>query len=126
MGMIVAIASGGAIGAVLRHLFSAMSLKLFGTGFPYGTLGVNVFGSFVMGVLVAYLAHHWNPPQEVKAFLIVGLLGALTTFSTFSLETIMLWERGEIIGSLLYVLASVVLSIMALAAGLLLIRQIYV
>ncbi len=126
MGMMLAIASGGAIGAVLRHLVGLVSLKFLGSGFPYGTLSVNVLGSFIMGVLVAYFAHHWNPTQEVRAFLTVGMLGAFTTFSTFSLETITLWERGEIISSALYVLASVVLSIMALAAGLLLIRQIYV
>ena len=125
MNMILAIAGGGAIGAVLRHFFGVFSLKIIGTGFPYGTLSVNIIGSFVMGALIAYFAHHWSPSQEVKAFLTVGILGAFTTFSTFSLDAVTLWERGEQLGAFLYVLASVVLSIMALFAGLFIIRQIY-
>jgi CrcB protein len=125
MSMILAIASGGAIGAVLRHFVGMFSLKVMGAGFPYGTLSVNVIGSFAMGALIAYLAHIWSPPQEMRAFLTVGLLGAFTTFSTFSLDAVTLWERGEAWGAMLYVLASVVLSIMALFAGLFIIRQIY-
>ncbi len=125
MNMILAIAGGGAIGAVLRHFFGVFSLKIIGTGFPYGTLSVNIIGSFVMGALIAYFAHHWSPSQEVKAFITVGILGAFTTFSTFSLDAVTLWERGEQLGAFLYVLASVVLSIMALFAGLFIIRQIY-
>ncbi len=125
MNMLLAIAGGGAIGAVLRYLVGLASLKFLGSSFPYGTLSVNVIGSFVMGASVAYFAHHWNPPQEVKAFLIVGLLGAFTTFSNFSYDIINLWDRGEIMLPVFYMLASVFLSIMALTAGLLLIRQIY-
>lgn len=125
MYMILAIAGGGAIGAILRHFVGMASLKFLGSGFPYGTLSVNIIGSFVMGALVAYFAHHWNPPQEVRAFLIVGLLGAFTTFSAFSLDTITLWERGEPVIALIYILASVIFSIFAVFAGLLLIRQIY-
>lgn len=124
--MILAIASGGAIGAVLRHFVGMLSLKVMGAGFPYGTLSVNVLGSFLMGALIAYLAHHWSPPQEMRAFLTVGFLGAFTTFSTFSLDAITLWERGDTWSALFYVLASVVLSIMALFAGLFIIRQIYI
>lgn len=126
MNMILAIASGGAIGAVLRHLVSMTSLKFLGSGFPYGTLSINVIGSFVMGALMAYFAHHWNPPQEVRAFLIVGVLGAFTTYSNFAYDIVNLWDRGEVMVSVIYTLASVFLSIIALVAGLFLIRQIYV
>ena len=125
MNMIFAIASGGAIGAVLRHFAGMASLRMFGAGFPYGTLGVNILGSFIMGALISYFAHSWNPSQELRAFLTVGILGAFTTFSTFSLDAVTLWERGEAFAALAYVLASVILSILALFAGLFIIRQIY-
>jgi CrcB protein len=125
MTVILAIASGGAMGAVLRHLIGQASLKLLGSSFPYGTLSVNVLGSLIMGLLIAYFAHHWNPSHEVRAFLTVGLLGAFTTFSTFSLDVATLWERGDQTGAFLYILISVVLSITALFAGLFIIRQIY-
>lgn len=121
--MIFAIAAGGAMGAVLRHFAGAASLHLFGSGFPWGTLIVNVGGSFVMGVLIAAFAHFGNPSQEVRGFLTVGLLGALTTFSTFSLDTATLWERGDILEAGGYVLISVSASIGALFAGLYLVRQ---
>lgn len=125
MYMVLAIAGGGAIGAVLRHFVGMFSLKVMGAGFPYGTLSINILGSFIMGALVAYFAHHWNPPQEVRGFLTVGILGAFTTFSTFSLDSITLWERGEPVIALTYILASVIFSILAIFAGLLIIRQIY-
>lgn len=125
MTVIFAIASGGAIGALLRHFVGMASLRLFGAGFPYATLGVNILGSFLMGALIAYLAQSWSPPQEVRAFLTVGFLGAFTTFSTFSFDAVTLWERGEAFAALAYVLASVILSILALFAGLLIIRNMY-
>lgn len=123
MNMIFAIAAGGAAGAVLRHLASAASLHFFGSGFPWGTLIVNVGGSFLMGALIAAFAHFGNPSQEVRGFLTVGFLGALTTFSTFSLDTATLWERGDILGAGGYVLVSVSASIAGLFAGLYLVRQ---
>lgn len=123
MQMILAIAAGGAIGAVLRHLSNGAALHLLGPDFPYGTIGVNILGSFLMGLLIATFAHIWQPDQTVKAFLIVGLLGAFTTFSTFSLDVITLYERGALLAAATYIGVSVILSIAGLFAGLMLVRQ---
>ena len=125
MSMVLAIASGGAIGAVLRHYFGLLAMYVAGSNFPWGTLGVNIIGSFLMGVLVALFAHYWNPSQEIRAFLTVGMLGAFTTFSTFSLDVITLWERGATYAAAGYATASVILSIVALIAGMLIIRQVF-
>jgi CrcB protein len=125
MNMILAIASGGAIGAVLRHFFGVLALHLGGSHFPWGTLGVNIIGSFLMGVLVALFALHWNPPQEIRAFLTVGMLGAFTTFSTFSLDVMTLWERGDVMTTAAYITASVTLSIAALFTGMMIMRQVF-
>lgn len=124
MNLVVAIAAGGAIGAVLRHYASLLTLNVIGMQFPWGTLSVNVIGSFFMGALITYFAESWNPSQEVRAFLTVGLLGAFTTFSAFSLDFVTLWQRGEIYAAMGYVVASVVLSICALLAGMILVRQV--
>ena len=124
MNLILSIAAGGAVGAVLRHFAGVLALALAGAGFPWGTLAVNIGGSFIMGLLVALFAHIGNPPQELRGFLTVGMLGALTTFSTFSLDVATLWERGEFATTGIYVAASVCLSIIALFAGLYLVRGI--
>ena len=117
------VAAGGAIGASLRHLFGMASLRLFGIGFPYGTLFVNIIGSFLMGTLIAWLAFKSaGGGQGMRLFLATGVLGGFTTFSAFSLETILLWERGEAGLAAVYVLASVALSIAALVGGLALVR----
>ncbi len=118
-----AVAAGGAIGAVLRHGVNVMSTHLWGTDFPWATLTVNILGSFVMGLLIAVFAHFWQPPQEIKLFLVTGLLGAFTTFSAFSLDVSVLWERGALLATSGYVLASVVLSVAALFAALLIVRS---
>jgi CrcB protein len=117
-----AIAAGGAIGAVLRHGANFLAVKMLGEGFPWGTLGVNVIGSFVMGFLIAFFAFVWQPPQELKFFLVTGLLGAFTTFSAFSLDVAMLWERGALLTAAAYIGASVVLSIGALFAAMAIVR----
>lgn len=114
LGTIAAIAAGGAIGAVLRHGANVLAFRVAGDAFPWGTLGVNVIGSFVMGVLIVIFAHNWQPPQEMRALIVTGLLGAFTTFSTFSLDVATLWERGSLWPAALYIMASVVLSIGAL------------
>lgn len=124
MTMILSIAAGGALGAVMRHSAGAAALRLFGPDFPWGTLAVNIIGSFVMGALVALFALAWQPGAEMKAFLTVGLLGGFTTFSAFSLDAVLLWERGQMLHALLYVGASVAVSILALAAGLWIVRQV--
>jgi len=118
-----AVAAGGAIGAVLRHGVNVASAHLWGVDFPWGTLSVNVAGSFVMGLLIAIFAYFWQPPQEVKLFLVTGFLGAFTTFSAFSLDVSVLWERGAVLATGGYVLASVILSIAALFAAMFLVRS---
>ena len=116
-GLIVAIALGGAIGAVLRFGVVQTSLRLWGTGFPVGTLLVNVVGSLAMGLAVEWLAAR-GLSDLWRGFVTVGLLGALTTFSTFSLDIALLHGRGEMALAALYVMLSVCLSVGALFLGL--------
>lgn len=122
MQMILAIAAGGAAGSVLRHLAGKGAMALFGAGFPYGTLFVNVAGSMLMGVFVGLLAQT-QTSQELRAFLTVGLLGGFTTFSTFSLDVISLYERGQTGTAALYIALSLILSLSGIFAGLLLTRS---
>lgn len=120
---IAAIAVGGALGAVLRYGVNMGALKLLGPGFPWGTLVVNILGSFIMGALIALFAHVWQPSHAMKVFLLTGLLGAFTTFSTFSLDVSTLWERGALLPAAGYITGSVVLSIAALFAAMALVRN---
>ncbi len=118
------VAAGGAIGASCRHLFGMVAMRLFGTGFPYGTLGVNILGSFMMGALIAWLAFRAEGAgQDLRLFVATGVLGGFTTFSAFSLETVLLWERGEAGLAALYIALSVMLSVAGLAGGLALVRS---
>ena len=109
--MTLSVASGGAIGAVSRYWISSFVFKAVGGGFPWATLSVNVLGCAILGVLIQLMALTWSPSQQMRAFLTVGILGALTTFSTFSLEAVLLIERGDWVNAALYVLLSVVLCI---------------
>lgn len=118
-----AIAAGGAIGAVLRHGVNVAAFKLLGHGFPYATLSVNVIGSFLMGACIIVFAHVWQPSEAARLFLVTGLLGAFTTFSTFSLDFVSLWERQDYISSAIYLSVSVILSISALLAGMSIMRS---
>ena len=119
---IAAIAAGGAIGALLRHGVNVGAVKMLGHGFPYGTLTVNIVGSFIMGALIVIFAHIAQPTETLRVFLITGLLGAFTTFSTFSLDFAALFERGEYINSGIYLSTSVILSIAALFGGMAIMR----
>ena len=114
---------GGGLGAALRHGVNLTSARLLGTAFPFATLFENVTGSFVMGVLAAYFAFKGDASQHWRLFFTTGILGGYTTFSAFSLDAALLYERGELGLSALYVIASVALSIAGLFAGLWLIRQ---
>jgi CrcB protein len=114
---------GGGIGAALRHGFNIAFARLLGTAFPYATLFENVSGSIVMGVLVAIFAFRSGVPHHWQLFMTTGILGGYTTFSTFSLDFALLYERGQIGLAALYVLLSVVLSIGGLFAGLALVRN---
>ncbi|MEN8801144.1 MAG: fluoride efflux transporter CrcB [Thiogranum sp.] len=124
MNQVLAIAGGGAIGAVLRYWVSSGVYALAGRGFPYGTLVVNVLGSLVMGFLYIWLLERIPAGVAMRAFLLIGLLGAFTTFSTFSVETLNLMEAGQIARAVLNTLLSVVLCIAAAALGVMLARQI--
>lgn len=115
--MILAIGLGGAIGAVSRHFMAHRVALIAGHGFPWGTLAVNILGSFAMGLLVTLLAQRYAPSQEVRAFLVVGLLGGFTTFSAFSMEVALLIERNTWGLAALYVGSSVMLAITGLFAG---------
>ncbi len=123
MKLIAAIAIGGAIGAVGRHYVAGQVMKLASAGFPWGTVVVNVLGSFIMGALVEIMALKWSVGTEMRGFLMVGILGAFTTFSTFSLDVALLSQRGQLASAFLYVSLSVLLSIAGLFAGLHLFRQ---
>ena len=119
---IAAIAAGGAIGALMRYGVNIVAVKALGHGFPYGTVTVNIVGSFVMGALIVVFTHLWQPAETMRLFLITGLLGAFTTFSAFSLDFANLFERGDYLQSGIYLTASVVLSIAALFAGMAIVR----
>ena len=121
--MLLAVAAGGAVGAVGRYLVVSAVGHIFGTGFPLGTIVVNVVGSFVLGALIEALALVWSPSPELRAMIVVGVLGAFTTFSTFSMDVVLLYERGALGQAALYIGASVVLSIGAFFLGLSLLRS---
>ena len=107
---------GGGIGAALRHGFNLAFARLLGNAFPYATLFENVSGSVVMGMLVGYFAFKGGITQHWQLFLTTGILGGYTTFSTFSLDVALLYERGELGLAALYVALSVALSIGGLFA----------
>ncbi|WP_334175537.1 fluoride efflux transporter CrcB [Pseudoxanthobacter sp.] len=110
--------AGGGLGAVVRYYLSAFSMKTFGMAFPWGTFFINVTGSLVMGLAIAWLASHEpGPTKAFRLFFTTGVLGGYTTFSTFSLDSFYLWERGEIGLAAAYVAGSVVLSLLAVAGG---------
>jgi CrcB protein len=115
--------AGGGVGAALRHGFNVLFARAVGTAFPCATLFENVTGSLVMGLLVATFAFKSDIPQHMRLFLTTGILGGYTTFSTFSLDTAVLYERGEIGMAAAYVLLSMALSIGALFAGLAVVRS---
>ncbi len=114
---------GGGLGASLRHTVNILSARGLGTAFPWGTFIINISGSLVMGLIAGYLAFKGGASQPWRLFLMTGILGGYTTFSAFSLDTALLYERGEIAAALFYVLGSVVLSIAGLFAGLALVRH---
>ena len=118
MRLLLLACAGGAIGAGLRHLVNIGAVRLLGLGFPWGTVIVNVVGSFLMGLLIEALALRYSGSIEVRTFLATGLLGGLTTFSAFSLDFAILLERGAHGPAALYLFGSVSLAILALFAGL--------
>ncbi len=124
MKMLIAVALGGAVGATGRYLFAAQALRLFGPGFPWGTLGVNIIGSFIMGVIVEALALRFQVSPEVRAFLVTGVLGGFTTFSAFSLDISVLLERKDVGVAALYAFSSLGGAVLALFFGIWLTRTV--
>jgi CrcB protein len=121
--MIIAVGMGGFIGAISRFSLSSGIQRIMGTSFPYGTLSVNVIGSFLIGFLVLYFEQTLSPSQ--KLFVVTGLLGALTTFSTFSLETVQLLQQNLYIKALSNISLNILLCIFATVLGMMLFRKIY-
>jgi fluoride exporter len=115
---ILIVAVGGAVGSVCRFLTGVVVTRLVGPAFPWGTLTVNVVGSFAIGFLAELVARKLNASMEMRLLIVVGFLGGFTTFSSFSLDTIALIERGATAAALSYVLASVVISLLATFGGL--------
>ena len=131
MTMIFAIAAGGAIGAVARYMVMSTTWHWIGLGyhgfpgFPWGTIIVNVIGSFVLGALIETMALVWSPSEAIRAMLVIGVLGSFTTFSTFSLDVQHMIARGEFLYAGGYITGSVVASIAALLIGMALFRMIW-
>lgn len=120
----IAIASGGAIGALMRFWVSNWAYSLMGRSFPYGTLVVNVLGSLLMGFLFVWLTERSAASAELRGIILVGFLGAFTTFSTFSIETFNLIQGGELGKAMMNIFISVVLCITAAWIGVIVGRQI--
>ncbi|ABE64160.1 camphor resistance protein CrcB [Nitrobacter hamburgensis X14] len=114
---------GGGLGATVRHAVNMICARAFGTHFPFGTFLINVSGSVVMGLIAGYLAFRGSAAQPWRLFVMTGVLGGYTTFSAFSLDTALLYERGEIGLAALYAIGSVVLAVVGLFAGLALVRH---
>ncbi|MEZ5843585.1 MAG: fluoride efflux transporter CrcB [Hyphomicrobiaceae bacterium] len=115
---ILVVGAGGALGAVARYAVTVAALRIFGPAFPWGTLAVNVVGSFLMGVLAAALLARAPDAMGLRLFLLTGVLGGFTTFSAFSLDAVNLVERGAGGLAFVYVVGSVILSIAACMGGL--------
>lgn len=122
MSGLLLVAVGGAIGASLRYGVGIASTQLFGTGFPIATLVINIVGCFATGLFVELLALRWNGLEELRLLVATGILGGFTTFSAFSLDFMVLWQRGDLAAAAGYVAASVILSLAAIASGMGIVR----
>jgi CrcB protein len=123
MAPVILVAVGGAIGSVLRYYVSLLALRIAGIAFPWGTLTVNVVGSFLIGVLTELIARRFDASMELRLLLVTGFLGGFTTFSAFSLDTIALVERDQLLLAIVYIVVSVAVSIAAVFGGLAAIRH---
>lgn len=121
---IILVVLGGAIGALLRYLTMRFFIFTNIITFPYGTLAVNMMGSFAIGFITFFLVNHYYHNENIQIFLGVGLLGAFTTFSSFSLDTLHLCIQQRYIAAVTYVFLSVILSIIAASLGMLLSQKI--
>ncbi|MCB1785899.1 MAG: fluoride efflux transporter CrcB [Gammaproteobacteria bacterium] len=123
MNQTIAIAAGGAVGALLRYWVSHGVYAVLGRGFPYGTLAVNVLGSLAMGYLFIVMTERTALGAEWRAFALIGLLGAFTTFSTFSIETLNLLEQADYVKAVANVMISVLACVGAAFLGVMVARQ---
>ncbi|MBX9828666.1 MAG: fluoride efflux transporter CrcB [Xanthobacteraceae bacterium] len=114
---------GGGLGAAIRHGLNLAGLRLLGPDFPHATMFINITGSLIMGLAAAFFAFKGDASQHWRLFLTTGVLGGYTTFSAFSLDAALLYERGQLGHAAVYVIGSVVLSLGGLFAGLWLVRQ---
>lgn len=121
---LVLVGVGGAVGSICRYLVGLGALRLMGPAFPWGTLIVNLVGSFLIGVLVELIVARFAASTELRLLLVTGFLGGFTTFSSFSLDAFALYERGDVLSALAYVAASLVLSLAAVAAGVVVARSV--
>lgn len=120
---VILVAAGGAIGASLRHIGNLLALRFLGTVFPWGTLAINIAGSFAMGLFIEFLVRRLGTSNEMRLFVATGVLGGFTTFSAFSLDFAVLWERGSSLPAVAYATSSVVGAILALFLGMWLARS---
>jgi CrcB protein len=118
----IAVAVGGGLGAMARYAVSTWIFQVSSHKSPYATLTVNVLGSFVMGILFVVIIERSALPMEMRSLWMIGFLGAFTTFSTFSLDALGLWQNGHLFMALLYVLATVVLCLLAISSSIWLTR----
>jgi CrcB protein len=114
---------GGGVGAAIRHGVNIAVLRMLGPNFPYATVFINITGSIIMGMTAAYFAFKGDASQHWRLFFTTGVLGGYTTFSTFSLDAALLYERDQFMLAATYVLASVILSLIGLFAGLATVRH---
>ncbi|ATN34558.1 protein CrcB [Rhizobium sp. ACO-34A] len=121
---ILLVAAGGAVGSVCRYLVGVGALRLLGPSFPWGTLTVNVVGCFGIGVLAELIVARFGASADLRLLLITGFLGGFTTFSAFALDAVSLFERGAAFSSFVYLASSIVVSIAATVAGMLLMRSV--
>jgi CrcB protein len=121
----LSIAIGGALGSMARYATGVYVGRWFGTAFPWGTLLINIVGSFLIGAFAESFALRWDASPSTRAFLVVGICGGYTTFSTFSLDIVTLINRGEALYAGIYIVASVALGLLALYGGLHAMRLIF-
>ena len=122
MSTYIAIAFGGALGAVSRYWLHSAVQRFNDSGFPLGTFAVNVLGSFLIGIFFVLLAEKAKIAEQWRPVIVVGFLGGLTTFSTFSLDALLLFEQGHYNTALFYIISSIVLCLIAAFAGMQLTR----
>ncbi|MBN8829579.1 MAG: fluoride efflux transporter CrcB [Sphingomonadales bacterium] len=123
MSNILLVMIGGAIGSAARYLLGQAAFRALGPGWPWGTFAANILGGLFMGLLVGWLAQRAAGGEPIRLFVAVGMLGGFTTFSSFSLETMLMIERGQWAPALLYIVMSVLFAVGALALGLSIMRS---